>query len=134
MDRETFVATIKNILSKEITNNFDNSVVIGGLDLLLDNYHQHLVDLDAPEFTRYELLSSFERQIWVDSFIKLSDERSKFPNVTLSSAKSNRKVKLQALIAELNFPRRGNTVRILNEKQGISTVFDLLVNYLQQRF
>ena len=71
MDRETFVATIKNILSKEITNNFDNSVVIGGLDLLLDNYHQHLVDLDVPEFTRYELFSHIERQIWVDSFIKL---------------------------------------------------------------
>jgi ATP-dependent DNA helicase RecG len=129
MDRETFVATIKNILSKEITNNFDNSVVIGGLDLLLDNYHQHLIDLDAPEFTRYELLSHIERQIWVDSFLKLLDVRSKYPNVALSSVKSNRKVKLQALIAELNYPRRGNTVRILNEKQGIGTVFDLLVNY-----
>ena len=90
MDRETFVATIKNILSKEITNNFDNSVVIGGLDLLLDNYHQHLVDLDAPKFTRYELFSHFERKIWVDSFIKLLDGGSKSSNRTLGSVKNNR--------------------------------------------
>ncbi len=129
MDRETFVTTIKNILSKERSNNYDNSVVIGGLDLLLDNYHQYLVDLDAPEFTKYELFSHGERQIWVDSFIKLLDKRSKFPNVALNPVKQNRKVKLQALISELKYPSRGNTVRLLNEKQSISTVFDLLVNY-----
>ncbi|MFL2784814.1 MAG: ATP-dependent DNA helicase RecG [Dehalococcoidia bacterium] len=129
MDREIFVATIKNILNKEITSNFDNSVVIGGLDLFLDNYHQHLVDLDAPKFTRYELFSHFERKIWVDSFIKLLDGGSKSSHRTLGSVKNNRKVKPQALVTELNYPRRGNTVRILNEKQDISTVFDLLVNY-----
>ena len=92
MDRETFVATIKNILNKEITSNFDNSVVIGGLDLFLDNYHQHLVDLDAPKVIRYELFSHFERKIWVDSFLKLLDEGSKSSNRTLGFVKNNRKV------------------------------------------
>ena len=129
MDRETFVATIKNILAKEITNNFDNSVVIGGLDLFLDNYRQHLVDVDGPKFTRYELFSPSERKIWVNSFMKCLDEGSKSSGILLRSTKRKRKINLQASITELNYPRRGNIVKILNEKQGISTVSDLLVNY-----
>ena len=68
----TKLNTFKNILQQELNSDFDDSVVIGGVDAFIKKWQKELT-LKLGELPCYSNLSKSKRKLWIFSVLKKID-------------------------------------------------------------
>ena len=67
--QSTKLNTFKNILEQELDSNFDDSIVIGGIDAFIEKWKVELSS-NLGDLPAYSKLSKSKRKSWISSVLK----------------------------------------------------------------
>ena len=81
--QSTKLNTFKNILEQELDSNFDDSIVIGGIDAFIGKWKVELSS-NLGDLPSYSKLSKSKRKSWISSVLKKIKEVD-FPQNTIKS-------------------------------------------------
>jgi len=93
--QSTKLNTFKNILEQELDSNFDDTVVIGGIDAFIEKWKVELSSKlgDLPSYSK---LSKSKRKSWISSVLKIIAEVD-FPEDSIKTNSINSKTKLNKI-------------------------------------
>ena len=130
----TKLNTFKNILQQELNSDFDDSVVIGGVDAFIKKWKKELTSI-LGDLPRYSNLSKSKRKLWISSVLKKIDGFDVSQNSTNrdpinSKNKANRISKSSVKLTDSVYQIEGITRRNISEselsKLNINDINDLL--------
>ena len=130
----TKLNTFKNILQQELNSDFDDSVVIGGVDAFIKKWKKELTSI-LGDLPRYSNLSKSKRKLWISSVLKKIDGFDVSQNSTNrdpinSKNKANRISKSSVKLTDSVYQIEGITRRNISEselsKLNINNINDLL--------
>ena len=132
--QSTKLNTFKNILEQELDSNFDDSIVIGGIDAFIGKWKVELSS-NLGDLPSYSKLSKSKRKSWISSVLKKIKEVD-FPQNTIKSNSISTKtkgnkipsqtVKLTDSVYEVEGITRRNISESDLSKLNINDINDLL--------
>jgi ATP-dependent DNA helicase RecG len=132
--QSTKLNTFKNILEQELDSNFDDSIVIGGIDAFIEKWKVELSS-NLGDLPSYSKLSKSKRKSWISSVLKKIKEVD-FPQNTIKSNSISTKtkgnkipsqtVKLTDSVYEVEGITRRNISESDLSKLNINDINDLL--------
>ena len=115
----TKLHTFKNILQQELDSDFDDSVVIGGVDAFIKKWKKELTS-KLGALPRYSNLSKSKRKLWIFSVLKKIDgfdvsQNSANKDSINSKNKANRISKSSVKLTDSVYQIEGITRRNISE-------------------
>lgn len=133
--QSTKLNTFKNILEQELASNFDDGVVIGGIDAFIEKWEIEL-SLLLDDFPIYSNLSKSERESWIILVLKKINKINFSQNTiktgthsfvkTQGKKTSKRSVKLTDSVYQIEGITRRNISESNLSKLNIDSIKDLL--------
>ena len=133
--RSTKLNTFKNILEQELASNFDDAVVIGGIDAFIEKWNIELSS-KLGDLSAYSNLSKSERELWIVSVLKkinevnFSHNKIKTDPIDVPETKDEKSTKPSVKVTDSIYEIEGITRRNISEsdlsKLNITNIKDLL--------